>query len=114
MPSGVFSSVLTAFLLATVFCFVRLARSGQTTGFDVALFLAPFGLWWALAIANVLDKSLANILEPISLFVLLSICFFVRTFAVPLGSSRRRSILALWVGMTAALALYVFVPVLPE
>jgi uncharacterized protein YacL len=114
MPSAVFSFVLTAALLATALCFVRLARSGETTGFDVALFLAPFGLWWTLAIANVLEKSLANILEPISLFVLLSVCFVVRTFAVQLGTSRRRAIVALYVGMTAALALYVFVPVLPE
>ena len=114
MSSAVFWSVLAASLLVTSICFVRLIRRGEVTGFDVALFLAPLGLWWVLAIANVRDKSLANILEPISLFVLLSVCFVVRTFAVRLGSSRRRSIVALCLGMIAALALYGLVPVLPE
>jgi hypothetical protein len=114
VSSALFWSVLAASVAAVALCFIRLVRSGEVTGFDVALFLAPFGLWWVLAIANIREKSLANLLEPISLFVLLSLCFVVRTLAVGMGTSRRRSIVALCFGMIAALALYGFVPVLPE
>jgi hypothetical protein len=110
----VFLLVLAASFLATAVCFVYLLRRGEATGFDAALFLAPFALWWVFAIVNVRKKSLANFLEPISLFVLLSLCFVVRTFAVRLGTSRRRSIVSLCLGMVATMALYWFVPVLPE
>ena len=99
---------------ALALSFARLKKARQITAYDVLSIPLPFALWWGLAIVGWKVKSLANLLEPISLIVLVPLVFVVRVLWVRAGSNASRSLTAFAVCLLLAGGLYAFVPVLPE
>jgi hypothetical protein len=114
MFATIFWCVLGGLTLAAGASFVRLVRRGAVTPMDVAMFVVPFVVWWALTVANLRPKSLSNLVEPIGVYAFICACFVARTFAVQMGTNRQRSLAALCLASAAALVIYVCVPLLPE
>ena len=103
-----------ASLLVAIVSFVYLARHRSVTLPDMLLFIAPFVLWYALAITGLRPKSMANLVEPLALLPILSCAFGIRTFVARQSSYHRRARAALVVGLVSAVLVYAIMPVLPE
>ena len=81
---------------------------------DILAGIAPFVVWFLLLFLWHRPKSLANLVEPFALVPVVGIALAVRAFAFGARSHVVRSSVALVVCVVAAVALYAFVPVLPE
>ena len=103
-----------ASLLVAIVSFIYLVRHRSVTLPDVALFIAPFVLWYALVISGLRPKSMSNLVEPLALLPILSCAFGIRTFVARQRSSHRRACAALVVGLVSAVLVYAIVPILPE
>jgi hypothetical protein len=68
----IFWSVLSVSLLVALASLFYLNRSKSLSYIDFALFVLPFVAWWSLALSNFRSKALANLIEPIGLFIFLS------------------------------------------
>ncbi|BBI99440.1 hypothetical protein FGKAn22_11330 [Ferrigenium kumadai] len=114
MAQLLFWIVIAVSVALLVAAFVRLKRERQMTGYDFLTVLLPFVLWWTLAITGWKTKSLSNLIEPLSLVVLVPLLFSARAFAVSYSTNHARSVGAFALSLLLAGGLYVFVPVLPE
>ncbi len=81
---------------------------------DVGILVAPWATWFLLLVAWHHPKSLSNLIEPFALVPVVGICLAIRAFGFTRRSHAVRSWVALGTCILAALALYAFVPALPE
>jgi glycerol uptake facilitator-like aquaporin len=109
-----FWSVVCGAIALMALAFVRLRREHQNTIFDFLLILVPLALWWVLAVIGWKTKSLANLIEPLAIGVLIPVILSFRTFATGYGTNRQRSIGAFFICIFFAVVLYAVVPALPE
>jgi hypothetical protein len=109
-----FWCVQTAALLAVVLAYVTLVKRKLVTNLDIVSILAPIGIWFCLMIFGNNPKSLANLIELFALFPLVAALLVVRTFFLAGWSNGKRSFTAFASGIVVAVALYDFVPLLPE
>jgi hypothetical protein len=110
----IFWSVLSVSLLVALASLFYLNRSKSLSYIDFALFVLPFVAWWSLALSNFRSKALANLIEPIGLFIFLSAVIFMRTFIITYGTNKQRSITSLIIDVLFAVLIYAFIPALPE
>lgn len=104
-----------AALVALVLTYIYLERNNQATYFDVATIFIPGLLWLSLMVSGILPKSIANlVVEPMVLFPIIVTLLIFRTFLLSTMSNFNRSRAALFSGILVGIALYVFVPALPE
>ncbi len=92
---------------------VQLVRGSAFLSYDIALLTTPFLLWVGLSLSGLRTKSLANLVEPMAVFVFVCLLLGVRVFGRQ-GTPQQRSRWALASGLVVALLAYVLVPVLPE
>jgi hypothetical protein len=114
MYAGIFWTVQIASAVVIVVTFIFLAKARGVTIYDIALFIAPFMLWLALLSMGLRPKSLSNLFEPFLLIPFLAVCFLLRAFAFRGRANARRSLVAFLIGLAGAIAIYAFVPLLPE
>jgi hypothetical protein len=81
---------------------------------DIFVVIAPFVLWFLLLFLWHRPKSLSNLIEPFALVPVVGICMAVRAFGFSTRSHTVRSSVALLACLVATVALYAFVPALPE
>ena len=108
-------AALVVALIAVVSTYIYLERKKDATLNDVATIFFPFLLWFGLTLSGILPKSLANLfLEPLVLFPIVVLCLLVRAFSLPSWSNAKRSRSALISVLLVAVAIYIFMPLLPE
>ena len=106
-------AALLIFLAIAAASVVTLVRGSALLLDDIALLATPFLLWLALSLTGLRAKSLANLVEPVVVFVFVCLFLGIRTFGRQ-GTPRQRSRRALGSGLVVALLVHLFVPVLPE
>lgn len=114
MPQLFFWLIVFCSVGALVFSFVRLKQAHQITAFDILAVPLPFALWWVLAIAGWKVKSLSNLIEPLSLLVLVPLVLLARVSWVKSAPNNSRALVSFAICLLLAGGLYAFVPVLPE
>jgi len=105
--------VLLACLIVAA-SFRRLARTKALTTSDVGIFIGPILLWLVLSIVGWRTKSLSNLVDPVVLFVLLSMCLGARTYLPRQGSNAQVARWALLLGLAFSVLVYALTPILPE
>ena len=79
---------------------------------EYLVFVVPPGIWFFLVLSGSLSKSLANLVEPLVLGLIVSVLYLYRTIfgymVKPPGK------LVLTIACVLAVVLYISVPVLPE
>lgn len=114
MSQLVFWLIVFCSIGALALSFMRLKQAHQITAFDVLAVPLPFALWWGLAIVGWKVKSLSNLVEPLSLLVLVPLVLLVRVLWGCAGSNNSRALVSFAICLLLAGGLYAFVPVLPE
>lgn len=108
-------SVLVAFaLLALVSLAWVTAEDNGLRVTDILVVIVPFILWFLLFFLWHRPKSLSNLVEIFALVPVVGICLAVRAFAFGTRSHTIRSLAALAACIVVTVALYAFVPSLPE
>jgi hypothetical protein len=110
-----FWSVLGAFAILAIgsLAWVSAEENGLVPT-DLLMLLAPFVLWFLLLFLWRRPKSLSNLVELFALVPIIGTCLAVRAFGFNARSHIMRSSVALVVCLAATVALYAFMPVLPE
>jgi hypothetical protein len=114
MPINELSLTLGAFLLADVMSFIYLAKRRNVTLWDAGIFIAPFALWYALAVIGLRPKTLSNLVELLALVPVVSVVFVIRVFVGKQIPVHRRAKVAFIVACVFAILVYALVPTLPE
>jgi hypothetical protein len=94
--------------------FIFLARHKAVTRWDIGLCFAPFIIWWLLAFLNLRPKSLSNFIEFFYLILLVPGILVIRALAFAKKPQWASAPLAFSVALIVTVAIYVFVPALPE
>ena len=114
MYATAFWAIEVVSLIAIVATLAFLVRTHAVTTYDVALLILPFALWFILTMTGVRPKSLSNLTEAFALLPILAICLLLRSFRSLKWSNTHRSMVSLVLGLSGAVAIYAFVPLLPE
>jgi hypothetical protein len=114
IPTIFWSVMVASALLALASLAWVTAEKNGLRSTDILVVIVPFVLWFLLLLLWHRPKSLSNLIEPFALVPVVGMCLAVRAFAFGKRSHTIRSSAALAVCIVATVALYAFVPVLPE